>query len=157
MVLLPHCIEITFWNVRFTSSFPHLWYLSWDVRTCQKSVTPQRASFHATQKWHWPQVLSSTLERISGDNSGITRNATTLASRVTLRGAQMHPQLSVTRTCQAFIPHSSSFHMYSKFDLLFWLLTFLTSPSPSSALFWWYRCVKFSRSERTDKIFLDFG
>ena len=84
-----------------------IWYLSWDVRTCQKSVTPQGASFHATQKWHWPQVLSSTLERISGDNSGITRNATTLASRVTLRGAQMHPQLSVTRTCQAFIPHSS--------------------------------------------------
>ena len=83
-----------------------IWYLSWDVRTCQKSVTPHGASFHATQKWHWPQVLSSTLERISGDNSGITRNATTLASRVTLRGAQMHPQLSVTRTCQAFIPHS---------------------------------------------------
>ena len=86
-----------------------IWYLSWDVRTCQKSVTPHGASFHDTQKWHWPQVLSSTLERISGDNSGITRNATTLASRVTLRGAQMHPQLSVTRTCQAFIPHSLAF------------------------------------------------
>ena len=86
-----------------------IWYLSWDVRTCQKNVTPHRASFHDTQKWHWPQVLSSTLERISGDNSGITCNATTLASRVTLRGAQMHPQLSVTRTCQAFIPHSLAF------------------------------------------------
>ena len=103
-----------------------IWYLSWDVRTCQKSVTPHRASFHDTQKWqkwHWPQVLSSTLERISGDNSGITRNATTLASRVTLRGAQMHPQLSVTRTCQAFIPHSLAFtpNLICCFDdKLFW-------------------------------------
>ena len=128
-----------------------IWYLSWDVRTCQKSVTPHGASFHDTQKWHWPQVLSSTLERISGDNSGITRNATTLASRVTLRGAQMHPQLSVTRTCQAFIPHSLAFTCTPN------LICCFDHKHPSLHLLMIQMCQIFTFRKDTDKLYLDFG